>query len=236
VVLAVGTAFGSTVLPVALKAFCALHPRVRVQVIDDNSRGITERVHDGRVDLGIGSVVGPGGALQGTPLLSAPLGVIAAPARHGLPARATLAQLRRLPLVKESEDTSIMSLLREAGSPWVGPMEEGVEVSSLAIQLALVSQGLGASIVSSLGASHPMASGLLFVPLRPLLLRHVQLLQRKDSPLRPAAAVLADTLQQAALMAPLHALVRRHRPPSTVDGPAQLARPAATRVVSRRVV
>jgi LysR family transcriptional regulator, carnitine catabolism transcriptional activator len=184
---------------------------VRVQLIDDNSRGITERVHDGAVDLGIGSVVGAGGALSGTPLLSAPLGVIAAPARHGLPARATLAQLRRLPLVKESEDTSIMSLLREAGSPWVGPMEDGVEASSLAIQLALVAQGLGASIVSALGASHPMAQGLLFVPLRPLLLRHVQVLQRKDRPLRPAAAALVAELQRAAAAAPLHAQVRRPR-------------------------
>lgn len=207
--LAVGTAFGSTVLPLALQAFCSRHPRVRVQIIDDNSRGITERVHAGSVDLGIGSVVGAGGALLGTPLLSVPLGVIAAPQRHGLPARATLKQLRQLPLVKESEDTSIMSLLREAGSAWVRPMEEGVEASSLAIQLALVAQGLGASIVSALGASHPMARGLLFVPLRPQLLRHVQLLQRKDRPLRPAAAALAAAVQQAAAASPL--LGRRRR-------------------------
>jgi LysR family transcriptional regulator, carnitine catabolism transcriptional activator len=211
--LAVGTAFGSTVLPKALHAFCSRHPRVRVQVIDDNSRGITERVHDGVVDLGIGSLVGAGGALQGAPLLSAPLGVIAAPARHGLPARATLAQLRRLPLVKESEDTSIMSLLREAGSPWVGAMEDGVEASSLAIQLALVAQGLGVSIVSALGASHPMARGLLFVPLRPVLLRHMQLLHRKDRSQRPATAALAVAIQQAVMTAPLHAQVRRQRRP-----------------------
>ncbi len=229
--LAVGTAFGSTVLPQALGAFFARHPRVRVQVIDDNSRGITERVHSGAVDLGIGSVVGAGGALLGTPLLSAPLGVIAAPARHGLPARATLAQLRRLPLVKESEDTSIMSLLREAGSPWVGPMEDGVEASSLAIQLALVAQGLGASIVSALGASHPMARGLLFVPLRPLLLRHVQLLQRKDRALRPAAAALAAAVQQAAASAPLHAQVRRHRAPRGAQGQAAIT--SDTAAVSR---
>ncbi len=64
VAVAVGTAFGSTVLPVALAAFVAQHPRVRVRLLDDNSRGITERVHGGAVDFGIGSVVGEGGALS----------------------------------------------------------------------------------------------------------------------------------------------------------------------------
>jgi len=134
--------------------------------------------------------------------------VIAAPERHGLGPRATLAQLRRLPLVKEAEDTSVMNLLREAGSPWVGPMEHGVEVSSLAIQLALVAAGVGVSILSALGASHPVARGLLFVPLRPAIERHVQLLQRRDRALRPAAQALADCLIEAVAEVPLHPRVR----------------------------
>ncbi|MFT3820343.1 MAG: LysR family transcriptional regulator [Rubrivivax sp.] len=208
VTLAVGTAFGSSVLPLALQRFTARHPQVSVHVIDDNSRGITERVQSGAVDLGIGSVVGPAAALQGLRLLSAPLGVIAAPALHGLGPRATLAQLRRLPLVKEAEDTSVMTLLREAGSPWVMPMQHGVEVSSLAIQLALVAAGVGASILSALGASHPMARGLLFVPLRPAIVRHVQLLQRRDRALRPAAQALADGLVEALAEAKLHPRVQ----------------------------
>ena len=116
--------------------------------------------------------------------------------------------LRRLPLVKEAEDTSVMTLLREAGSPWVGPMQQGVEVSSLAIQLALVAAGVGASILSALGASHPVARGLLFVPLRPAIERHVQLLQRRDRALRPAAQALADCLVEALTEAPLHPRVR----------------------------
>ncbi len=207
--MAVGTAFGSSVLPLALRGYLARHPQVRVLVIDDNSRGITERVQEGAVDFGIGSVVGSASALHGLRLLSAPLGVIAALALHGLPARAPLAQLRRLPLVKESEDTSIMSLLREAGSPWVGPMERGVEVTSLALQLSLVAAGVGASIVSALGASHPIARGLHFAPLRPRLERHVQLLYRKDRPLRPAAAAMVLAVQQAVAAAELHAAVQR---------------------------
>jgi LysR family carnitine catabolism transcriptional activator len=197
VALALGSAFGGCVLPAALSAFGRAHPAVRVQLLDDNSQGITARVVQGEVDFGIGSVVGAAAGLVAHPLLQAPLGLLAHPAHHRLPARPSLARAQALPLVKEAEDTSIMQLLRSQGSPWAAAMEQGVEVSSLSLQLSLVQAGLGVAVLSALGASHPQASGLSFVPFGPRVWRQLFLLHRRDRPLRPAAQALAAAIQSA---------------------------------------
>lgn len=197
VVLALGSAFGGCVLPTALSAFGRAHPAVRVQLLDDNSQGITARVAQGEVDFGIGSVVGAAAGLVAHPLLQAPLGLLAHPAHHRLPSRPSLASAQTLPLVKEAEDTSIMQLLRSQGSPWAAAMEQGVEVSSLSLQLSLVQAGLGVAVLSALGASHPQAGGLSFVPFGPRVWRQLFLLHRRDRPLRPAAHALAGAVLSA---------------------------------------
>ena len=84
--LAVGEAFGCTVLPDILHAFVKTHPGVRVRVVNDNSQGITCRVAQGEVDFGIGSPVGRTEALRFTKLLSAPLGLLFNPELHQLKA------------------------------------------------------------------------------------------------------------------------------------------------------
>lgn len=210
--LALGTAFGGCVLPAALQRLAQRHPAVRVQVRDDSSRGITARVLDGEVDFGIGSVLGPAPGLLTRSLLVAPLGLLAHPAHHRLPARASIASAARLPLVKEADDTSIMQLLRDQGSAWAAAMDGGTEVSSLSLQLALVRAGVGVALLSALAASHPEAHDLRFVPITPRLQRQVVLMQRRDRPLRPAAQALADMLDEVLPGLPLHPLVRRSDP------------------------
>lgn len=207
--LAQGTAFGGCVLPAALLALRQRHPGLRVQVHDDSSQGITARVVHGEVDFGIGSPVGPASGLVMQPWLTAPLGLLAHPAFHRLPARPRVDQATTLPLVKEAEGTSIMQLLHAHASPWAPSMERGVEVSSLSLQLALVRSGVGVALVSGLAASHPEARDLQFAPIVPRLRRELVLMHRRDRPLRPAALALADSLRQALRAAPLHPCVRR---------------------------
>lgn len=194
--IAVGAAFGATVLPVALQVFTARHPGVRVRLVEDNSAGITARVTRVEADLGIGSPIGDTASLVARPLLSAPLGLLAPPGRSAT-----------LPLLKEPADTSILNVLRSHGSDLVRRMERGVEVSSLTLQLALARQGLGIAVVSALGASHPQAHGMRFTPLRPMLRRELHALQHADRAEAPAVTaflrVLAEVLPQE---------VRRLRP------------------------
>jgi LysR family transcriptional regulator, carnitine catabolism transcriptional activator len=206
--LAVGSAFGCAVLPAALGLLAASHPQVRVRVIDDNSGGITGRVARSEVEMGIGSPVGEAAGLQFEPLLSAPLGVLGDARRWQLAQSLGLRHLAKLPLLKEPSDSSIAHLLRAHGSELIEAMERGTQVSSLALQLALAHAGIGVAVLSALGASHPQAAGLRFVPLRPALRREIFLMRRRDRPLSPAACALAEAIRQALPQVRLHPSVR----------------------------
>lgn len=206
--IAVGTAFGSTVLPSVVRDFAAAHPAVRLRLIDENSGAITARVARAEADLGIGSPVGDTAALDCRPLLSAAIGLLGDARRFALKARPRQSDLETLPLLKEPADTSIAHVLQSHGSEWVARMEGGVEVSSLALQLALARAGAGVALLSALGASHPAAAGLRFVPLSPTVRRELFVMRRRDRPPAPAATAFLDLLDKGLRAARLHAGVK----------------------------
>jgi len=210
VVLATGAAFGCTVLPGALKDLRARHPGIRVRLVEDHSTGICERVARAEADVGIGSPLGDTSGLHCEPLLSAPIGLLADAKRFDL-GTGNLKALRSLPLLKESADTSIAQILRSHGSDLVAWMEGGIEVSSLALQLALARAGVGVAVVSALAASHPYAAGLRFVALRPALRRELFLLRRRDRAPTAATEALAAALRTALERTQLQESVRLTR-------------------------
>jgi LysR family carnitine catabolism transcriptional activator len=194
-VVAVGTAFGSGVLPEAVRAFALTHPGVRLRVVDDNAEGITRRVAQAEADLGIGSPVGPDAGLLATRRLAAyPLGVLLNEqvfrARQPMDRRA----LQSLPLLKESEDSSVLQLLRREAPALAEQMHDGMEVTSLSLQIAFVRAGVGVAVVSALAARHPAAQGLRFVPLVPSIERELSVMWRPDRPPGAAAQALLASL------------------------------------------
>jgi LysR family carnitine catabolism transcriptional activator len=208
VAVAVGTAFGCTVLPEVLRRFSDSHPDVSVRLIDDNSQGITARVSRAEVDFGIGSPVGDSSPLLCQRLLRAPLGLLANETFFPLAGFERDQDLSALPLLKEAADTSIMHMLRTHGSDIVSQMGRGIEVSSLALQLSFAQQGLGVAVVSALGASHPMAQGLRFVPLQPAILRDVFTIQRRDQASSPSARALLQAVREGLNHVQLHPAIQ----------------------------
>lgn len=211
VTVAVGSAFGCTVLPGVLKAFAVSHPRVRLKLLDDNSAGITSCVARAEADLGIGSPVGDTRSLICELLLTAPLGLLGDPKLFALESAVKTRNFTALPLLKEPAETSILQLLRSRGSELVARMDNGTEVSSLALQLALAREGVGVAVMSALGASHPQAAGLQFVPLKPALKREVFLIRHRDRDLCPSARALVDALHAGLQRAALHATLKLAR-------------------------
>jgi LysR family carnitine catabolism transcriptional activator len=208
VTLAVGTAFGCTVLPAILRSFALSHPGVRLTLIDDNSAGISARMSRAETDLGIGSLFGDTSGMACQLLLTAPLGLLGDPARFDMQAAVKAGDLRQLPLLKEPTDSSIMQVLQNRGSKLVQQMQSGVEVSSLALQLALAQAGVGVAVVSALGASHPQASGLQFVALKPAMQREVFMMLRRDRELNPSARAFANAVRTGLMQAVLHGSVQ----------------------------
>ena len=88
-------------------------------------------------------------------------------------------------------------------------MDAGVEVSNLPVQVALAQAGVGVAVVSALGASHPGAADLRFLPLQPKVEREVYLMRLAGRDLSPPARSLARALREGLPDAKLHPLVRR---------------------------
>lgn len=193
VTLAVGTAFGSVLLPAMLLRFRQAFPHVQVRVLDDNSAGITRRVLSAEADLGIGSPLGDTAALDCEILVSAPLGLLWPPE----PSAMHQPMRDELPILREPEDSSIMNILRMRGSPLVARMQQGVEVSSLALQLALARAGVGVAVVSALGASHPLAQGMRFEPLQPAIDREIFLMTQRTRILSASAKALVTAIRES---------------------------------------
>jgi len=208
VTLALGTAFGCTVLPGILRSFAISHPGVRLKLIDDNSAGISSRVIRAEADLGIGSLFGDTSGMLCKLLLTAPLGLLGDATRFDLHAAIETGDFTQLSLLNEPTDSSIMQVLQSRGSALVQPMGKGAEVTSLALQLALAQAGVGVAVMSALGASHPQASGLLFVPLKPMMEREVFLMQRRDRALNPSAKAFANALQGGLAQATVHPSIK----------------------------
>ncbi len=208
VTLAVGSAFGSTVLPEIIRSFSASHPGVRLRLVDDNSAGICSRVRYAQADLGVGSPAGDMGGMTCKLLLTARLGLLADATRFTLPATGKLDGMDQLPLLKEPAESSIALALNRHGSALTSQMSRGVEVSSLVLQLALAQAGVGVAVVSALGASHPSAKGLQFVLLEPALEREVFIMTRSDRALNPSARALEAAMTAGLTRVVLHPSVR----------------------------
>ncbi|RZI42051.1 LysR family transcriptional regulator [Herbaspirillum sp. HC18] len=195
VTLAVGTAFSTTFIPPLIRHCRDTHPGIKIVVRDDNSEGIVQRVADGEADFGIGSLVGDLSRLTVQPLLSAPLGVLASPDHFPLPDKICLADVMQYPIIYHSPDTSIWHILNK-NVTGASLAEHGVAVATnLATVMAFVTEGVGVTVMSALGASAPMARNLQFVPLLDEgVVRKVYIFSRNSTPLSKAASVVRDQI------------------------------------------
>jgi LysR family carnitine catabolism transcriptional activator len=193
VTIAVGAAFGSTVLPGVLRKFAEDYPLVRVRLIEDDSGPIMEHVTRGEADLGIASLVGDPAPLYCERILRAPIGLLLDSQQFTVAPDQTEQALATLPILKEALGTSTLHALRSSGSAVVSRMETGIELSSLTLQIALAKAGVGVAVMSALGASNPAASGLQFTVLKPAVFREIYLVHQRQVPLSPAASVFRDT-------------------------------------------
>ena len=194
--IATGTAFACAMLPAILRDFSCASPRVRVKIEDANSVGIVQRVNSASIDFGIASLSGDVSRLTTHRLLSARLGLLFAPGATRLPPFIPVSDLGKYRVMRFAPDTSIAGALNSAGA--FASLTEtlgGVEVSSSAVELAMVEQGLGQALVSGLTAMTPHARGFVFVPLaEPEVIRDLHLCYRSDLGLSSLAMGLAKAI------------------------------------------
>ena len=187
-------------LPV-LPQLRAQHPGIEVELTEDSAEGIAQRVHDGRVDFGVGAAHPAGAELFTQSLLSDRMGLVAC-ADEPLLHRPTLhaADLAHLPFVGLTTDTAISQLLAAAPGMPANVLQTPLRVSNPALLFDAVRQGLGVSLIPALTAQHPARGALGFRVLdTPQIVRRTLLIQRPRRALSPAAQLLCNALHQQVL-------------------------------------
>ncbi|QGS33064.1 LysR family transcriptional regulator (plasmid) [Cupriavidus metallidurans] len=184
-------------LPELIRRYIERYPKIEIRVLDDHSRNIQAMVLAGEVDFGLCSRVGNDTRLRFQSLIKDSFGLVCR-VDHPLANRRTVrwSEIASLPMIgtvahKQIEGVPEMELL--AGSH--------LFVSNMLSLIAMLEEGLGVTILPSLGVPSN-ARDLVFVPLTgPKVHRELGILSLRSRSLSPAAAPMADMLLEHALVA-----------------------------------
>lgn len=179
--------------------FRALHPRVRVRILELNSRQVAEAVREGALEAGIVALPIDDRGLDVGPVEWTAEAVYLS--RRPLRARVSVRELAEADLVLpearwgdlDPTRRQLLTLAQNAGVA-VHPV---VEVESPALALALVERGVGDTVVS-LPLAHALRSTrtLHWTSLDPPLYETFAFITRRDASLSPATEVLIRLARQ----------------------------------------
>lgn len=179
-------------MPQVIARYRAAQPNIRVQLYDALADGGLALLREGRVDIAITA----GGDLREfdvTELRSERFHLVC-PRTHRLAGKRTVAlsQLQGEEIVHLARSSSVRQHLEAAG---VQADAGALEVEHLATVAALVSEGLGVSVVPRLTLFHFERQGLASVPVRDAKLRRpILLARRKGKALSVAARAMVDEI------------------------------------------
>ncbi|MBR9829837.1 MAG: LysR family transcriptional regulator [Oceanospirillales bacterium] len=187
-------------IPSALSQFRTQYPSIQVDIRDESAGSLEHRVLNNEVDFAIAGNHSQQPELDYTPLLRDRYGLIL-PSDHQLAGLSVLRwdQLPKDDLLLLSSDTGIRAQLTRFSHSGRIPItldRVQIEVSNPASLAALISQGLGVSLLPALAADIHSFAGLSFLPLsHPVIEREICIITRKGRALSPAAAALLDTVR-----------------------------------------
>ncbi|GAA0785105.1 LysR family transcriptional regulator [Marinobacterium sediminicola] len=188
-------------LPSALSQFRNQYPSIQINIRDESAGSLEQRVLNNEVDFAIAGNHSQQSELDYAPLIRDRYGLVV-PSDHPLADRSSV-QWREVPnsnLLLLSADTGIRAQLKrfsQSGKIPIRVDSPQIEVSNPAGMAALISQGLGITLLPALAADVHSFAGLTFIPLdEPIIEREICIITRQGRALSPAAAALLNTLRQ----------------------------------------
>jgi LysR family carnitine catabolism transcriptional activator len=190
----------STILPIALARYRALHPGVSVALRDVVAQRVVSLVKAEEVDFGIGSAPGGEPEIQFSSLLSDRM-VVAFPARHSLRQSKSvkLNQLLKFPLILMATDSSVRKLVDGAFASINRLVMPAFEATYMSTAAGMVKAGLGITILPSSAIPMGELAGLLTRPIsHPVITRELGVLEKSARSLSPAAEGFLRILESVA--------------------------------------
>lgn len=186
-------------LPRLLADFGALHPGIRVSLMDLGVDAIAEAVRRGRADLGICTAEAESAGLETLPLFQDRM-MLACPADHALAKRRAVRwrELAAEPLVLMREGTGLRELVdrtfAELGEQ-VAPVQQ---VAHVGTAVGMVGAGLGLAILPAYALARARVAGVAVVPLaEPVVHRDIVALMPAGRSLSGAGAAFVEHLRRS---------------------------------------
>src|SRR5579863_5450265 len=184
-------------LPELVRSFLNSHPGIRVQISDVIAERVREAVLKREVDFGIGTLRGRDAELRATPLFQDRL-VVFAPPGHPLSEKrtVTLHDASAHGLILPGRESSVREAVEAIAHRERLPLAIRYETNFMPTALAFVRANLGIAILPETAAGAD-TSDFIVIPLNNRFSnRQIELLQRRDATLSPAAESLARHLLQ----------------------------------------
>lgn len=183
-------------MPQVIRRYRDANPNIRIELFDSLAVGALALLREGRADIAITA----GGDLREFDVIELrnERFFLVCPKSHPLAsqARVGLEQLKSQNFIQLARSSSVRQHLEQAG---VSPQGESLEVEHLATVAALVTQGLGISVVPELTLFHFENAGLATVPIRNHQLRRpIFLARRKGKALSIAAKAMVEEILREA--------------------------------------
>jgi len=198
--LAVLPLVAAQLVPDAIRKFRQQYPGVSVQLNDVPAERLLNAVRKEEVDFGIGTCSRVDRELRSTPLMVDSM--CAFLRRAHLLARQESVTLRELlthPLILIGKGTSVREVLDEALGREKLVANIAYETNYVSTAMGMVRAGLGVAVLPESAANSEDAREIRCLPItRPALSRKIEVIQRKDRSLSPAAQQMLDVLREHA--------------------------------------
>lgn len=183
------------VLPNLVRSFIGSFPGIRIQIVDVVAERVREAVLKRQVDFGIGTRHGRDSDLRATPLFQDRL-VVFVPAGHTLAANAaiSLREAAAFDLILPSRNSSVRETVEAIAHRERVALQTRYETNFMPTALAFVRAGLGIAILPQYAVDRDVPEFVRIPLSNRFSTRHIELLQRRDSSLSPAADSFARYL------------------------------------------
>lgn len=185
------------VLGELVQSFIVTHPGIRIQISDVVAERVREAVLKRQVDIGIGTRHGRDVDLRATPLFQDRL-VVFVPAAHPLARRnaITLREANAFDLILPTRDSSVRETVEAIAHRERLALQTRYETNFMPTALAFVRAGLGIAILPESAAGQETTEFVRLPINNRFSSRQIELLQRRDLTLSPAAESFVQHLRQ----------------------------------------
>jgi DNA-binding transcriptional LysR family regulator len=187
-------------LPRIIENFKQSNPDIKVQLRDDNARGVHRQVRRNEADFGLSNRWEDHPDLEFTPLFRDRVGVVCLPS-HPLAQKTgpvSWDKIKDHPFVTMSQDTGVNVLLNNTQGLPDSVYSPEYEVLTMAALAGIVEAGLAITALPAIAVPRMTDSPLVFRELiNPVIERQIYIITRKNQQLSKAAHVMRDLLTAA---------------------------------------